>query len=321
VVDQRADNSSGGVGGGAPRRGQGLSSPTMLERLARMRKTRRARSIGTLGLVTLGPVLALATFLVLGPLNEAVVTPSLRLVLLADLVYILVVAALVLREVARVIASRRARSAGSRLHLRLTGVFTTVALVPTILVAVFATITVNMGLEGWFSDRVSTALGNSVDAAVAYQQEHRDDLAEDARALAVFLNVNRRAAPFLSDGELRQLLSQGQGRIQRGLREAFVIDGGGEIRARGERSYLFDFERPDPEALTEAETGNSSSSKTGRNNEFRALFRSTPFRTGILIRQPGGRRRDPLCSTKRSRPCSSTASSNSTGGACCSNSA
>jgi two-component system nitrogen regulation sensor histidine kinase NtrY len=37
-----------------------------------------------------------------------------------------------------------------------------------------------------------------------------------------------------------------------------VIDGGGEIRARGERSYLFDFERPDPEALTEAETGNSS---------------------------------------------------------------
>jgi two-component system nitrogen regulation sensor histidine kinase NtrY len=75
-----------------------------------------------------------------------------------------------------------------------------VALVPTILVAVFATITVNMGLEGWFSDRVSTALGNSVDAAVAYQQEHRDDLSQDARALAVFLNANRRAAPFLTDG-------------------------------------------------------------------------------------------------------------------------
>jgi two-component system nitrogen regulation sensor histidine kinase NtrY len=136
----------------------------------------------------------------------------LRLVLLADLVYILVVAALVLREVARVIASRRARSAGSRLHLRLTGVFTIVALVPTILVAVFATITVNMGLEGWFSDRVSTALGNSVDAAVAYQQEHRDDLSPRTPARwPSFLNVNRRAAPFLNDGELRQLLSQGQG--------------------------------------------------------------------------------------------------------------
>ena len=56
----------------------------------------------------------------------------------------------------------------------------------------------------------------------------------------------------------RQLLSQGQARIQRGLREAFVIDGGGEIRARGERSYLFDFERPDDAALAQAEAGGNS---------------------------------------------------------------
>jgi two-component system nitrogen regulation sensor histidine kinase NtrY len=253
------------------------SGASLVERVARMRKTRRWRSFGTFGLVMLGPVLALATFLVLGPLAESIVTPALRLVLLADLVYILVVAALVLREVARVIASRRARSAGSRLHLRLTGVFTIVALVPTILVAVFATITVNMGLEGWFSDRVSTALGNSVDAAVAYQQEHRDDLSEDARALAAFLNVNRRAAPFLNDGELRQLLSQGQSRIQRGLREAYVIDGGGEIRARGERSYLFDFERPDDAALIDAEAGELVLIEDRAQNEFRALVRLEEF--------------------------------------------
>ncbi|MGP1356503.1 ATP-binding protein [Roseicyclus sp.] len=242
-----------------------------------MRKERRWRSAGTLGLVILGPVLAVATFLVLGPLAESAVTPALRLVLLADLVYILVVAALVLREVARILASRRARSAGSRLHLRLTGVFTVVALVPTILVAVFATITVNMGLEGWFSDRVSTALGNSLDAAQAYQQEHRDDLSQDARALAAFLNLNRRAAPFLTDGELRQLLSQGQGGIQRGLREAFVIDGGGEIRARGERSYLFDFERPTDAQLAEAERGDLVLIEDRAQNEFRALLRLDAF--------------------------------------------
>jgi two-component system, NtrC family, nitrogen regulation sensor histidine kinase NtrY len=242
-----------------------------------MRKERRWRSAGTFGLVILGPLLAVATFLVLGPLAESIVTPALRLVLLADLVYILVVAALVLREVARILASRRARSAGSRLHLRLTGVFTVVALVPTILVAVFATITVNMGLEGWFSDRVSTALGNSLDAAVAYQEEHRDDLSQDARALAAFLNLNRRAAPFLTDGELRQLLSQGQGGIQRGLREAFVIDGGGEIRARGERSYLFDFERPDDEALARAEAGELVLIEDRAQNEFRALLRLDAF--------------------------------------------
>jgi two-component system nitrogen regulation sensor histidine kinase NtrY len=191
------------------------------------------RSIGTFGLVTLGPVLALATFLVLGPLAESVVTPALRLVLLADLIYILVVAALVLqggRARHRLAPGALGRVA---LHLRLTGVFTIVALVPTILVAVFATITVNMGLEGWFSDRVSTALGNSVDAAVAYQHRTpRRPVAGCPRAGGVSQRQPpRRALPHRRG--LRQLLSQGQGGIQRGLREAFVIDGGGEIRARG----------------------------------------------------------------------------------------
>ncbi|WJY20871.1 PAS domain-containing sensor histidine kinase [Fontisubflavum oceani] len=248
-----------------------------ITRLLDLRQRRRLRSAGTLGLVILGPVLALATFLVLGPLGEVADSPALRLILLANMVYILVVAALVSRQVARMVAARRARSAGSRLHLRLTGVFALVALSPTILVAVFATITVNMGLEGWFSERVSSALGNSVDAAEAYQQEHRDDLAADAVALAAYLNLNRQATPFMSDGTLGQFLRQGQSRIQRGLREAFIVDGGGELRVRGERSYLFDFEQPNPDDLARAADGELVIIEDRTVNEFRALLRLTAF--------------------------------------------
>lgn len=259
-----------------PARGLG-EQLTILDRLGMLRRNRRLRSIGTIGLVILAPVLALMTFLALGPLAEVTDSPGLRLVVMADLVYILVVATLVLREVARIIASRRAQSAGSRLHLRLTAIFGVVALVPTVVVAVLAVLSVNMGLEGWFSDRVSTALGNSVDAAVAYQQEHRDDLEEDARALGAFLNLNRRAAPFLSDGDLRQVLSSGQSQIQRGLREAFVIDSGGELRARGERSYLFDYDAPTAGDLAMAAEGDVVLSEDRAQNEFRALFRLAAF--------------------------------------------
>jgi two-component system, NtrC family, nitrogen regulation sensor histidine kinase NtrY len=250
-------------------------SPLM--RLMSLRLRRKWRTMGTLGLVLLGPVLAVATFLVMGPLASATVSPALRLILLADMVYILVVAALVLYRVAKMVAARRARSAGSRLHLRLTGLFALVALLPTILVAVFATVTVNMGLEGWFSDRVRSALGHSLEAAYAYEEEHRDGLSSDAGALAGFLNLNRRATPFLADGDLRQLLSQGQQAIQRGLREAFVIDGTGDIRARGERSYLFDFERPSDEDLSRAETGELVLIEDREANEFRALLRLDAF--------------------------------------------
>ncbi|ABV93315.1 histidine kinase [Dinoroseobacter shibae DFL 12 = DSM 16493] len=227
----------------------------------------------TLGMVALGPILAIATFLVLGPLDQGQDATTLRVVILADFVYVLILAALVLQRVARMIAARRARSAGSRLHLRLTGVFAIVALVPTVLVAVFATITVNFGLEGWFSDRVQRVLGASLAAAEAYEEEQRVQLQIDTAALASYLDRARAERVFLSDGDLRQLLAQGQSSVQRGLREAYIVNANGDIRIRGERSYLFDFERPTPDQIAASEQGTPIVIEDWTNNEFRALVK------------------------------------------------
>ncbi len=239
--------------------------------LARLRGERGIESLATFALVALGPVLAIATFAVLGPLDQGVNSTGLRAVILADLVYILVIAALVMQRVARMIAARRARSAGSRLHLRLMGVFTAIALVPTILVAVFATLTVNFGLEGWFSDRVQRVVGSSLAAAEAYEEEQRQSLAEDAEGLAAALNLAGTATIFIDDGELRQMLTQGQSRIQRGLREAFIIDSTGALRLRGERSYLFDFEAPTQDQVNRALEGETVIIQDWVNDEFRAI--------------------------------------------------
>ncbi|WP_299961898.1 PAS domain-containing sensor histidine kinase [uncultured Roseobacter sp.] len=232
------------------------------------------RNTATLGLVVLGPLLALSTYLVLGPLGQAGNTLGLRLILMADLVYILVVAALVLAQVGRLIAARRAKSAGSRLHLRLTGVFALMALIPTVTVAIFAGLTVNVGLEGWFSDRVREVVGNSLAAAEAYEEEQRIDLAADALALARSLTQARRSGVNASDSEL---LGDRQRQIQRGLREAYLIDGTREIRARGDRSYLFDFEPPTPEEMQQADVQDVVVIQDWDNNEFRALVRLTGF--------------------------------------------
>ncbi|MBJ3762910.1 PAS domain-containing sensor histidine kinase [Maribius pontilimi] len=241
--------------------------------LARLRRQRRVQNAATVGLGILGPLLAFATYLVLGPLGQGGSSVALRFVILADLIYVIVLVALVLSALARVVAARRAQSAGSRLHLRLTGVFALIALVPTVTVAVFAALSINFGLEGWFSERVSRVVGASLAAAEAYEEEHRGDLSTDAEALANFLRGARTNTFLLSDGELRQLLSQGQAQIQRGLREAYVIDGAGEIAARGERSYLFDYEEPPAEALNLAADGETVIIEDWDNNEFRALVR------------------------------------------------
>ena len=237
------------------------------------------RNVATLGLVVLGPILALATYLILGPLGQVVNTLGLRLILLADLVYILVVATLVLAQVARLIAARRAKSAGSRLHLRLTGVFALLALIPTVTVAIFAGLTVNVGLEGWFSERVSQVVGNSLAAAQAYETEQREDLAEDAVALARLFDQMRQSGVNLPDSEI---LGEGQRRIQRGLREAYLIDGTGEIRARGDRSYLFDFEQPTLDQIGSAEIDRAHVIEDLPNNEYRALVRLAAYPDRLL---------------------------------------
>lgn len=240
-------------------------------RLQRLRRQKRVQNAATLGLVLLGPLLALATFLILGPLDQAATSIGLRLILLADLVYVLAVAALVLQRVAQMVAARRAHSAGSRLHLRLTGVFVLMALIPTVTVAIFAMLTVNVGLEGWFSERVRQVVGSSLAAAQAYEDEHRRDLAQDARALAGFVDASRRTRGFMADGQVREVLTQGQSQIQRGLREAYVIDSSGTLRSRGERSYLFDFEKPTAAQIAMALDQGLLIIPDWDNNEFRAL--------------------------------------------------
>ena len=241
------------------------------EQLVRLRRQRKVQNLVTLGLVVLGPLLAVATFVVMGPLKLGADSTLLRLILLADFIYFLLLAGLILMRLAQIIAARRARSAGSRLTLRLTGVFAGIALIPTILVAIFAGLTVNIGLEGWFSDRVREVVGSSLAAAEAYQEEHRSDLSEDTEALAAFLNLRRQAANFMDDGELREMLVLGQSSVQRGLKEAYVIDGLGQIVARGDRSYLFDFEQPESSELVRALQGDIVLVEDWDNSEFRAI--------------------------------------------------
>ena len=246
-------------------------------RLTRLRRQRRVQTGLTFALVFLGPMLVAITFLALGPFNLGAGSQYLRLIFLADLIYVLLVASLVLARVMRMISDRRRQSAGSALHLRLTGVFAFVALVPTILVAVFAVLTVNIGLEGWFSERVRNVVGASLNAAQAYEDEQTKALTDDANSLAAYLNIAKQKSFFLVDDQVRPILTQGQAAIQRGMKEVFLVDGTGSLKTRGERSYLFDFEPLSSDQLTRSKAGEVVVIQDWPNDEFRALVHLDAF--------------------------------------------
>ncbi len=223
-------------------------------------------------LVVLGPLLALTTVLLFGFFEGASKPQFLRSVILADIVYILLIATLIARRILRIVTARRNRSAGSQLHLRLTGVFSFVALVPTVLVAIFATVTLQFGLEGWFSTRVQQVVSNSLLAAEAYESEHRLTLTTDAQFLANFIERQRSRYRIAGAGEMRDALTRGQAGMQRALAEAYVIDGGATIVARGIQSYLFDYEPPSLDQINRALDGEIVVLEDWPNSEFRALI-------------------------------------------------
>ena len=203
---------------------------------------KKFQSTGNFSLIVLGPLLAVATYLFLGPFNVAGQSLWLRFFLLLDLIYVLLIVGVVLIRILYVLSQRRSRLAGSKLHFRLAGVFTTMSLLPTITVAVFATVSINLGLEAWFSDRVQSVVGTSLSAARSYANEQEIALADDVRSLVKDLENFRKNFLFLEDDELRNELASLQLELQRGLKEAFILNGSGDIELRGERSYLFDFE-------------------------------------------------------------------------------
>ena len=252
-----------------------------LSRLSRLRFQRRIATYVNIGLICLAPVLALVTYLILGPIDQGRESNLLRVILLCDLLYLLALTALVMQRVMQIVALRRQKSAGSQLHLRLTGVFSAMSLLPTATVAVFAVLSINMGFEAWFSDRVQGVIADSLEAAQAYEQEQVRGLKEDIAALASDLETYRRTA--INDPQLlRQRLSDAQENVQRGLKEAFIIDDTGDLILRGNRSYLFDYEEPSSELIQTA-IREIVIIPDIPNNELRALTYLNGFGTYFLL--------------------------------------
>src|SRR5208283_1399149 len=105
-----------------------------------------------------------------------------------DLILLLLLGAVVAWRLIEVWAERRRGLAGSRLQIRLVVLFSLIAVMPTIIVAVFSYLFFNFGVESWFSEKVRTAISESRAVAEAYLHEHQQAIRADVLAMANDLN-------------------------------------------------------------------------------------------------------------------------------------
>ena len=169
-----------------------------------------------------------------------------------DLVLLLALAALVTKRLVEMWAERRRGLAGSRLQVRLVVLFSLIAVFPTIIVAVFSYLFLSFGIESWFSDKVRTAISESVEVADAYVKEHQQAIRADALGMANSLDQYA-ATMVISPQDLVQALT-----IQasmRGLTEAAVLDSKGNMLARTGLAFALGFEDVGEEALRRAKDG------------------------------------------------------------------
>jgi two-component system, NtrC family, nitrogen regulation sensor histidine kinase NtrY len=210
-------------------------------------KRGESRIVGPL-VVGLALFSAFITFIVLADLTP--VSPTHNVVvtlLLVNAVTVLLLLGIIVREVWQVVQARRSGRAGARLHVRIVGLFSIIAAVPAIMVAIVASVTLDRGLDRLFSTRTRSAIENSLIVAEAYLRDNAQIVRSDIMVMA--FDIARSKALFEQDPDkLRQFLTF-QASV-RGLGAAIVVDKDLNVVARANVNINQTFALPPRDALS-----------------------------------------------------------------------
>jgi two-component system nitrogen regulation sensor histidine kinase NtrY len=199
----------------------------------------------------------LLTFVVLTGLTQ--IEPTRAVVisfLLINGATILLLVGIIVREVWQVMQARRRGRAAARLHIQIVSLFSVIAVLPAVLVAIAANVTIERGLDRLFSGPMRGVIQNSLIIAHAYTYEHaqliRGDIlgmANDIAHARPFYDQDRQA--FLYDQDrrtFRELLTASA--ASRNLPGAMLIDKDGHVLETAQTDVQQAFTAPPPDFLS-----------------------------------------------------------------------
>ena len=191
---------------------------------------------------------AFLTFVVLTGLTRIEPSPEVvKSLLLVNAATILLLVGIILREVWQVIQARRRGRAAARLHVQIVGLFSIIAVLPAVLVAIVANVTIERGFDRLFSAPTKEAIENSLTVARAYTYEHARLIRGDILGMA---NDIARARPLFDQDRVtfRELLTASA--QSRNLPGALIIDKDRNILVSAETGIQQSFQTPPAEFLS-----------------------------------------------------------------------
>jgi len=193
---------------------------------------RQRRVFLGLALIVLALTSAILSFMILIGMTALVPSRHVAMMLIfINGVFVLGLIGLIAYELYPLIVARRARRAASRLHIRIITLFSLVACIPALIVALVAAFTLNLGLDRWFDSNTRQIVGSSISLANAYASATLQSLQATSYSMAAQLD-NPRLMRLNPSEYRRQLTLHAAGR---GLRGVFLLGRDGAILTSSER--------------------------------------------------------------------------------------
>ena len=165
---------------------------------------------------------AFLTFIVLTGLTRIEPRPAVvQSFYLINVATILLLVGIIMREVWQMVLARRRGRAAARLHIQVVGLFSVIAVLPAVLVAIIANVTLDRGLDRLFSGPTREVIQNSLTIARAYVQEHAQLIRGDILGMAVDIS-NAQPLYYQDRGSFKQLLTASA--AARNLPGAMIMD-------------------------------------------------------------------------------------------------
>jgi len=205
--------------------------------------------------------------------------PLIALLLIANLLPAIALMVLYSRRV----AVRRAEKGGlgsGRLHVRLVALFSALAAVPTVLVAIFASLLFQSGLEFWFSNRARSMLENTVQVAQSTYRYELGRVGGEATAMAGNMAEGLSRVPIDDPRVFQALAAQ---TYLRSLNEAALL----KINAQGEVQTLA-VATGSYGSTIDARRIKAAAAKLSSLPENATVDTATPSRVAVLTRLPPG---------------------------------
>lgn len=168
---------------------------------------------------------AISFFILLGFTPLAPSYSVIVVLILVNVFWVFCLAILIVLKLYPIIKAWRARRAASRLHVRIISLFSIVATLPALVLAVVAVTTLNLGLDRWFDTNTRQIINSSINIANAYAEETLQTLKNSAYAMALQLDNRRLLALNPTDYQL-QLTRHAAGRDLRGV---FLLSPSGKV--------------------------------------------------------------------------------------------